>query len=106
MHTFVSQLEMSFYPVPPGESLEEIGPITFEDALSLSVAAAGPCVVVSLITVFSSAPTLVAKAAIVPTSTIPALGICGVLVTVAACCLMILGGLYGFIGEYRARRPS
>ncbi|KAJ7267649.1 hypothetical protein B0H12DRAFT_118817 [Mycena haematopus] len=62
-----------------GDIFGEIGPITAEDALSLSVGAVGPCAVLSFIslsTVFSSAPALAAKAAILPTSTflVPAIG--------------------------------
>jgi len=107
MPTFVSQLEISLYPVPLGESPGDIGPITLEAALSLSVAVVVPCLALSSISLsgaFPSAPVLAAEAVIIPASSVfvPALGIYGVLFAMAACCLVVLVGFYGkYTGRYR-----
>ncbi|KAJ7933810.1 hypothetical protein B0H13DRAFT_683043 [Mycena leptocephala] len=100
MPTFISQVHMSLYPVPLGETLAEISSLTVEDVLSLSVAALVPCIAlssVSLSGVFSAAPVLAVKAIIIPTSTIfvPGLGICAVVFTMATCCLALLVGFCG-----------
>ncbi|KAJ7354646.1 hypothetical protein DFH08DRAFT_956032 [Mycena albidolilacea] len=110
MHTFVSQLEMSVYTVPLGESSGEIGSITTEDALSLSAGIVVPYLALSCLSLSSalpSAPVLAAETVIIQTSTIfvPALGICSIFFAMAACCLLALGGFYGLFRKYTGRYP-
>ncbi|KAJ6594457.1 hypothetical protein B0H19DRAFT_1095583 [Mycena capillaripes] len=109
MHTFVNRLDMSLYPVPLGETLGEMAPLTVEDALSLSVAVLVPCLALSSIPLSGIflAPALAAEAVIIPTSTVfvPGLGICAFLFAMAACGLAFLLG--GFCGKWRgACSPS
>ncbi|KAF8199968.1 hypothetical protein K438DRAFT_1822935, partial [Mycena galopus ATCC 62051] len=83
-----------------------MGPMTVEDALSLSAAAVVPYVVLSWISMsnaFLSAPVLAAKAVIIPTSTVfvPSLGICAILIAVArGVSWSLVDFMYGFIGKY------
>ncbi|KAJ7141245.1 hypothetical protein C8R44DRAFT_243348 [Mycena epipterygia] len=104
MHTFVTQLDMSLYPVPFGETLNDIAPLSVEDVLGLSVAILVPCIALSSLSLSGvfPAPALAVEAVMVPTITVvPALGLSAVLCAMAACCVVFVGAFYGrWKGQY------
>ncbi|KAJ6538898.1 hypothetical protein DFH09DRAFT_1176549 [Mycena vulgaris] len=105
MHTFVTQLDMALYPAPLGETLGEIAPLSLEDVLGLSVAILVPCVALSSMSLSGlfPAPALAAEAVIIPSSTVfvPVLGICAVVLAIAATCVIFFSGFYRRLKGYR-----